>query len=76
MSAGVAITRPVPVSEIDRQLDQIRHPRRVRCGDAGEVRRHVGEHDVDRPSGHAGFEGGQRLGLAEIAGDEIDALWW
>ena len=37
----------VGAGEFDRQLDQLGHARAVGRGDAGQVGRHVREHDVD-----------------------------
>jgi hypothetical protein len=49
----------VALGEIDRELDQVGHPRRVGRGDARQVRRHVREDDVDRPAADARLELGQ-----------------
>ena len=45
-----AVRRQVAAREIDRQLDQVGHARRVGRLDARQVGRHVGDHDVDRPA--------------------------
>jgi hypothetical protein len=60
--------------EVDRQVDQVGHAGGIGRSNTRQVRRHVRKDDVDGAAGEPGLEGLEHLGLAEVAGHEVDPV--
>src|ERR1019366_2385999 len=69
-----ATRRQVGAREVEGELDELSHPRRVRGSDAGKIGGHVRQYNVNLPIADARFQRLQHFRFPQVAANEIDAI--